>query len=194
MIRNTRNNGDIPIQNRSLETKHIVIPFGDGEGNRNRERQLLEDHLDSRFLSDVVLNYGPGGGCSVCGSTVYTCNFLSNNTWNNGEKTFQDPLNDPNISVNEIKVEVFGSSCSSTPIEVSLNGNVLGTLASLSDDCPCGDYCATSSDTFTIDPDWYEGGVSNTIKLRATNGNICVDRVELDLFTVSDNSIKFNLF
>lgn len=91
-------------------------------------------------------------------------------------RSFTDPLN---ASVNSMKVEVFGTSCTPGSIEVSLNGNVLGELASLTDDyCDCGD-CYSSSNTFTFDSAWYNVGGSNEIKIGNSVLLLCIDRVGL---------------
>ncbi|GFH44615.1 hypothetical protein CTEN210_01089 [Chaetoceros tenuissimus] len=146
------------------------------EGNgtdRKKERELeTTDHgTDARFLNDVAINDGPGGACDVCGGN-YECNS------NFGAKSFNDPLGVP---VGEMKVEVFGASCSSGPIEVSVNNNVLGEVASLSNSCICGD-CYSSSSCLSVDPGLYNAGQQNTIELRKTvDGVDCVDRVELEL-------------
>ncbi|GFH56795.1 predicted protein [Chaetoceros tenuissimus] len=179
------------IKTRSLESKHIVIPFGDAEGNRNLDRHLHEDDAGDtinrqRFLSEddittTIIDYGLGGteSCSICGAN-YRCSNGFHSNWNNGVASFPDPLN--SLPVNSMEVEVFGHGCEIGTIEVSLNGNVLaGALPSFSDNCNCG-FCNSSSATFTFDLAWYNVGGSNEIKLRKTPGHICVDRVELDLY------------
>ncbi|GFH56859.1 predicted protein [Chaetoceros tenuissimus] len=113
------------------------------------------------------------------------------------QNSFTDPLNAP---IDSIKVEVFGinhcraeidrEGITGGEVQLSLNGNVLGQLASLNDGCPtCSvdediGVCNSSSGIFNIDPAWYNVGGSNEIKIGFVSGYaICVDRVELDLYT-----------
>lgn len=73
----------------------IVIPFGneDDNGNgrkRKKERELetsgsAHDHdnaATTRFLSDVVIDYGPGGFCELCGGGLnYQCSSNAFGSW-----------------------------------------------------------------------------------------------------------------
>lgn len=55
------------IKTRSPESGHVVIPY-----HEDGERQLLGD-MDLRFLSDVTVDFGPGGReeCTLCGASNY---------------------------------------------------------------------------------------------------------------------------
>ena len=141
----------------------------------------------------TIVPYGPGGrfDCYICAAGAYQCSNNAFGNWDDGERSFTDPLN---VSADEIKVEVIGANCfEGGPIEVSLNGNVLGELSSLSSSCTCTD-CFSSSGTFKFVSAWYNVGGSNTIKVRAKNSGttLCVNRVELDLYAaVSDKLCNF---
>ena len=117
----------------------------------------------SQSVTDT-LNW-TGGWCSLCDGPVgnYACE--GSTDWNNGEKSFNDPLTGGDTA-KQVSVRVYYNTFGLDSFAVQLNGINVGTFITSDTATACGS-CLTST-VSRIEPAGFPGyiyGGTNTIKL-----------------------------
>ncbi|CAG0998062.1 immune inhibitor A [Flavobacteriales bacterium] len=119
------------------------------------------------------------GWCSICNGNTgnYSCDppWSGSGMWNNGIRTFADPVPPGNI-VTSVSIVVEKVNCGYTNLCVTLNGAPVQCLAPVGGNCGCGTcWPQTFTNTWpcpTGAPNYVYGGI-NQIQLINT-GTICV--------------------
>jgi len=135
----------------------------------------------SALEATITLAFSGTGGCSVCGSTTFSCSSGSVRNWNGGNLPFTDPLPSGTWTVTAAAVEIHGAlDCGSTgeTLSASLNGESIGSGATVSS-CDCGD-CDTQPFAGSVTGAAYNFGGSNTVNLTASD-DACVSSVDLTI-------------
>ncbi len=145
---------------------------------------------DSPSSTSLTLNW-VGGHCTVCTpGNEYACNTNPDyfTDWNNGDRTFTDPL-PAGAEVSSISITVFGvHGCGGgNDVQVELNGTNIGS-STMGGSCGC-DTCFDTNITASWDdcgePSFYTYGGLNTINLSSA-GVMCIDRAEMTIEYCTD--------
>lgn len=145
--------------------------------------------------ANLTLDFTGASLCPVCGFTDYAC---SNNfgNWNNGIKTFANPVPPGNI-VTGIKIDVYTTGdcdASNTVRTLQLNSQTVGTYINNIGNCSCN-----TCNVFTVTDNnpnglsYYNYSLTNTLQLLVSNGFDCVDRIEVELTYIPARSIEITL-
>lgn len=124
------------------------------------------------------------GWCSICNGNTgnYSCDppWSGSGMWNNGIRTFADPVPPGNI-VTSVSIVVEKVNCGYTNLCVTLNGAPVQCLAPVGGNCGCGTcWPQTFTNTWpcpTGAPNYVYGGI-NQIQLINT-GTICVSSCQV---------------
>ncbi len=154
----------------------------------------------SNFLgaqtANLTLDFQGVSFCSVCGATDYACSQGNTGNWNNGIKTFFNPVPSGNI-VTGIKIDVYTTGdCdgTSTTRTLQLNSQVVGTYVNNIGSCTCNTcfvYTVTANNPSGLN--YYNYNFINTLQLVLSNGTDCVDRIEVELTYVPSTEIDITL-
>lgn len=132
------------------------------------------------------------GACSsgssglVCGGD-WQCSSNSWGGWNSGLKTFTDPVPAGN-TITSVTVAVYQTDCSPSSVNITLNGQNLGTYSATGTGCACGGPCLTYSVTQTGPFPGYNYGGVNTVQFNVSGGVLCANRAVLT-FNYSSSSV-----
>ncbi|MCH8318839.1 MAG: T9SS type A sorting domain-containing protein [Bacteroidetes bacterium] len=135
--------------------------------------------------SDTVIVQWSTSWGSICGGPTgnYACNppWTGSGDWNNGIRTFTDPIPPGNI-VTKVEVTVFKVDCGLNTLTTELNGQLISTEC-CSGDCLDGScwptyHVRTEAAGF---PGYVYGGM-NTFQLIPDTTDVCVDRAEIILY------------
>ncbi len=141
----------------------------------------------------VDVNYY-GGNCRICDNQTYACS-NGHGAWNNGQRTFTDPVGSANY-VTQVEFHangVFGCSGPTSTIEARLNTWLFDTKAA-SGQCACGSCDSTIgfvSPTYNAGIPGYVYDGNNTVFMRVASGLTCIARVRVVLHFVPRPSICF---
>jgi gliding motility-associated-like protein len=145
--------------------------------------------------ANFTLDFTGFGNCPVCGFSDYACSSNLGN-WNSGIKTFSNPVPSGNI-VTDIRIDVYTSGdCQATNTlrTLQLNSQVVGTYTNNIGNCDCN-----TCNVFTITDNnsnglpYYNYNLINTLQLLVSNGEDCVDRIEVELTYIPAKSIDITL-
>ncbi len=143
----------------------------------------------SQTVTTDTLNWS-GGWCTMCIGSAgnYSCTppYSGSQNWNNGERTFIDPL-PVGDTVTQVSVRVYyntGVGIKKDSIQVELNGVNVGTAIPLASDTlntcgACHTFAVSKISSVTF-PGYLYGG-TNTVKIIPYDSMICVSQAIITL-------------
>lgn len=143
-------------------------------------------HVASAGTSTVTVFWNgafPGTLCSLC-SGDFACSIGGVGNWNNGMKTFSDPV-PPGAVINQVSAVVYGAAgCvgGATEIDLQLQGTTI-EHRTLSGQCVCMVPCETHTFVSPTVASWpgYDYGGTQTVSVDVASGMACVHKIELTL-------------